>query len=239
MTTYLDSKAVERFHHDLDLIPQRYSELPQVITGIKGLGAGSPNPAESKAPLSITVVHLLDTAIPRVAMNLRMIVEEMTSDGQQAPSIERWLSLTELCTSIRQATWWLIGQPWVTEVTTDLHTLRVEMEDALGIIKEYKPKCRQCGEWLEAMDNGTWYSCPACGRKYVVAEDLKALGDAQYLRLEEVAQLLDVAYSTLRRWKSEYKWIRPIDYTAAGIALYDLDQVRTVRDTPIEDRACI
>ena len=146
MTTYLDSKAVERFHHDLDLIPQRYSELPQVITGIKGLGAGSPNPAESKAPLSITVVHLLDTAIPRVAMNLRMIVEEMASEGQQAPSIERWLSLTELCTSIRQATWWLIGQPWVTEVTTDLHTLRVEMEDALGIIKEYKPKCRQCGE---------------------------------------------------------------------------------------------
>ncbi|MBI4900925.1 MAG: MerR family transcriptional regulator [Actinobacteria bacterium] len=237
MTTFLDSQAVTRFHNDLGLIPQRYSELPNVITGIKGLGAGSPNPAESKAPLSVGVIHLLDTAIPRVGMNLRMIVEEMNDDGQQAPSIDRWMSLTELCETIRQTSWWLKDQPWATEVTKDLHALRVEMEQALGITQEYLPRCRTCDARVEPQDNGSWYLCVDCGRQYVIAEDLKALGAAQYLRAEEVAQLLDIPWSTLRYWK-RVGWVRPIETTAAGIALYDLDQVRVVRDTPPVDRVC-
>jgi len=265
MTVWLDSKAVEKLHDDLEQIPTLYADLPAVKTGIKGTSGGVHKPPASKPPLSIEVVTLLDIekkdadqyhetdprgkntatdildrygVIPRVGLWVRMIVEEMTDAGEHPPLIDGWLTLAELCQAIKLATPWLIGQQWVTELAQDMHALRAEIEAALGISQEFHPKCRNlwCGALLEPMDNDSWYECPGCKRKYTIAADLKALGGAQYLRGEEVAQLLDVPWSTLRYWKQE-KWIHPIAFTSEGIALFDLDQVRIVRDTPAQDRA--
>ncbi|HEY5482816.1 MAG TPA: hypothetical protein VIK31_03255 [Propionibacteriaceae bacterium] len=260
MTTWLDSKAVERFHDDLAAIPTLFADLPAVKTGIKDPTNGARKPPASKPPLSIEVVTLLDTekkdadeyqetdprghdvldrygVIPRIGLWLRMAVEEMTDAGETVPPIDGWMNLDQVCHSIQQLTPWLIGQQWVTELAQDMHALRAEIEAALGIAKEFKPRCRElwCGTLLDAMDNGSWYSCPGCKREYIIAEDLKALGDAQYLRDEEIAQLLDVPRSTVRYWK-QVGWVHAIATTASGVLLYDLDQVRIVRDTPPAER---
>lgn len=264
MTVWLDSKAVEHFHDDLETIPTLYADLPAVKTGIKSNGGGAHKPPASKPPLSIEVVSLLDIekkdadqyhetdprgkntatdildrygVIPRVGLWLRMIVEEMTDAGETPPAIAGWLTLSDLCQAIKQATPWLLGQQWVTELAADMHALRAEIEAALGIAKEFHPKCRNlwCGTLLEPMDNGSWYSCPGCKREYVIAADLQALGGAQYMTAADVAQLLDTPWSTIRYWKQE-KWIHPIAVTSEGIDLYDLDQVKAIRDTPADER---
>jgi len=272
MTTWLDSKAAERLSDDLEAIPALFADLPAVKTGIKDPSNGTHTPPASKPPLSIEVVTLLDTekkdadeyqetdprghdvldrygVIPRVGLWVRMTSEEMTDDNQTAPEITRFMTLAELCQTLKGASPWIITQQWSTELAQDLHALRSEIEQALGIKPVFEPRCRNlwCGTnhggvWLgtllEAMDNGTWYLCPNCKRDYKFAEDLKALGGAQYLRGEEVAQLLDIAWSTVRRFKAE-GWIRPIACTASGVALFDLDQVRTVNDTPPEQRVAL
>lgn len=260
MTAWLDSKAVERFHADLDEIPLLFADLPPVLTGIKGEGAGAHKPPASKPPLSMQIVSLMDTSlkdadewhetdprgrdvldrygvIPRVGLWVRMAIEEMDEAGEEHTPLDDWQTLRSLCGALKMYTGWLITQQWVTELASDMKALRTELEQATGVRKEFRPRCRNvfCGNLLDPMDHGSWYLCPACGRDYKVAADLEALGGAQYLRGEEVAQLLDIAWSTVRRFKSE-GWIRPIDYTSEGVALFDLDQVRTVRDTPIEDR---
>jgi len=263
MTVWLDSKAVEKLHDDLEQIPSLFADLPAVITGIKDPSNGARKPPASKPPLSIEVVTLLDTekkdadeyhetdprghdvldrygVIPRVGLWLRMTSEEMTDDGQTTPEITRFMTLAELCQTLKGASSWIITQQWSTELAADLHALRSEIEAALGIAKEFHPKCRNlwCGTLLEPMDNGSWYSCPGCKRDYKIGADLQALGGAQYLRGEEVAQLLDIAWSTVRRYKAE-GWVRPIAFTAQGVALFDLDQVRVVNDTPPEQRVAL
>ena len=263
MTTWLDSKAVEHFHDDLAAIPTLFADLPAVKTGIKNNDGGAHTPPASKPPLSMEVVSLLDTekkdadeyqetdprghdvldrygVIPRVGLWLRITAEEMTDAGERAPVITRFMTLAELCQTITYASSWIITQQWSTELAADMHALRTEIEQALGITPIFKPRCRNlwCGTLLEPMDNDSWYECPGCKRKYTIAEDLKALGGAQYLRGEEVAQLLDIAWSTVRRFKAE-GWIRPIACTASGVALFDLDQVRTVNDTPPEQRVAL
>jgi len=263
MTTWLDSKAVEHFHDDLAAIPTLFADLPAVKTGIKNNEGGAHTPPASKPPLSMEVVSLLDTGLkgakewretdprdrdvldrygvpPRVGLWARMMIEEMTDAGEHAPTVVYWSDLTDLLGAIKAATPWLITQQWVTELAQDMHALRTEIEQALGITPIFKPRCRNlwCGTLLEPMDNDSWYECPGCKRKYTIAEDLKALGGAQYLRGEEVAQLLDIAWSTVRRFKAE-GWIRPIACTASGVALFDLDQVRTVNDTPPEQRVAL
>lgn len=260
MTAHLNSKAVERFHADLDEIPLLFADLPPVLTGIKGEGSGAHQPPSSKPPLSMQIVHLLDGSlkdaaqwhetdprgrdvldrygvIPRVGLWVRMAIEEMDDGGEQHTPLDDWQTLSSLCGALKMYTGWLITQQWVTELVADMHALRSELEQATGVRKEFRPRCRNafCGNLLEPMDRGSWYMCPFCERKYVVAEDLEALGAAQYLRGEEVAQLLDIAWSTIRRFKVE-GWIRPVDYTSEGVALFDLDQVKAVRDTPIEQR---
>jgi MerR HTH family regulatory protein len=263
VTASLDSRAVERFHADLEAIPVLYADLPAVRTGIKGHRSGVRRPpATSRTPLSMEVVRLLDTGlkdpaqwretdprdrdvvdrwgvVPHVGLWVRMIAEKLDEVGEHPFSLgPDWCNLEALCHALKAATPWLIGQQWVTDLAADMHALRAEIEQALGIAPEFTPTCRSCAATLEAMDNGSWYTCPGCLRQYVVAADLKALGAAQYLRGEEVAQLLGVAWSTLRYWKRE-GWIRPVDYTSEGVALFDLDQCRVVRDTPSTARAVL
>jgi len=260
MTTWLDSKAAERLSDDLEAIPALFADLPAVKTGIKDPSNGTHTPPASKPPLSMEVVVLLDTekkdadeyqetdprghdvldrygVVPRIGLWLRMAIEEMTDAGETVPPIDGWMNLDTLCRSLGQVTSWIITQQWVTELADDLHALRAEIEQALGIAKEFKPRCRNlwCGTLLEPMDNGSWYECPGCKRKYVVAADLKALGGAQYMTSADVAQLLDVAYTTVRYWKTE-RFIRPMAWTAQGVELYDLDQVKAIRDTPPAER---
>ena len=256
MTTWLDSKAVEHFHDDLAAIPTLFADLPTVKTGIKNNNGGAHKPPASKPPLSMEVVTLLDTekkdadeyhetdprghdvldrygVIPRVGLWLRMTAEEMTDAGERAPEITRFMTLAELCQTITYASSWIITQQWSTELADDLHDLRVEIETALGISQEFHPKCRNlwCGTTLEPMDNGSWYSCPGCKRDYKIGADLQALGGAQYMTSADVAQLLDVAYTTVRYWRTE-KFIHPMAWTAQGVELYDYDQVKAIRDTP-------
>jgi MerR HTH family regulatory protein len=172
-----------------------------------------------------------------VALWVKLIDDELDAAGAHLFSLEDddWHNLATLCSVVASMTPWIITQPWAPELAEDLRAVRLKMEAVLGIAPEFTPKCRSCAATLEAMDNGSWYSCPACLREYVVAADLKALGAAQYLRGEEVAQLLGVAWSTLRYWKRE-GWIRPVDYTSEGVALFDLDQCRAVRDTAPDAR---
>jgi hypothetical protein len=269
MTSFLDSKAAERLADDLEAIPALFADLPAVKTGIKDPSNGTHTPPASKPPLSMEVLSLLDVArkgveewaetdprghdvldrygvIPHIGLWVRITIELMTGAGEHPPTVVYWSDLTDLLGALKAATPWLITQQWSTELAKDLHALRAEIEQALGIKPVFEPRCRNlwCGTnhggvWLgtllEAMDNGTWYLCPNCKRDYKFAEDLKALGGAQYLRGEEVAQLLDVPWSTLRYWKQEH-WIRPIASTSEGIALFDLDQVRAIRDTPADER---
>lgn len=267
MPALLNSKAVEQLHQDLDEITDLYLYLPAVKTGIKGSGEGSRRPAGSKPPLSVQVVTLLDTRAkdiaewddtdprdntildrygiaPRLGLWVRLTLEQIDDDPTSTNMIRLhpgdWTNVKSLCQALRLGTSWIIDQSWAPRFASAMHAVRAELEQALGIRAEFKPTCRNlfCGAILDPMDNGTWYECPMCYRKYTIAEDLKALGAAQYLRGEEVAQLLDIAWSTVRRFKSE-GWVRPITYTNAGIALFDLDQVRIVRDTPIEQRVKI
>lgn len=260
MTTRLDSKAAEKLADNLDAIPALFADLPAVKTGIKNNNGGAHTPPASKPPLSIEVVTLLDTekkdadeyqetdprdrdvldrygVIPRLGLWLRIAIEQMTNAGEHVPDIDGWMNLDTLCRSLSQVTSWVITQQWATAFAADMSALRAEIEAALGIAKEFKPRCRElwCGTLLDAMDNGSWYSCPGCKREYIIAEDLKALGDAQYLRDEEIAQLLDVPRSTVRYWK-QVGWVHAIATTASGVLLYDLDQVRIVRDTPPAER---
>jgi hypothetical protein len=262
VTAWLDSKQVAKLHADLTQIPTLYADLPNVLTGIKGIGGGGRKPPGSKPPLSVQVVSLLDGSLkdahewrttdprdrdvldrygvtPRVGLWVRLVADEMADAGERPVDVadEQWTDLAALCAALWQANAWIITQQWAGDLAHDMHTLRGELEQALGVHPEYKPKCRNvwCGGKLEPMDGGSWYRCPDCEREYVVAADLKALGEAQYLRGEDVAQLLDIAWSTLRRFKAE-GWVRPIAYTASGVALFDLDAVRLVRDTPVEER---
>lgn len=263
MSTWLDSRAVKQFHADLDEIPILFANLPAVLTGIKGNGNGARRPPSSKPPLSVQVVSLLDTqlkdadewhetdprgrdvldrygVVPRVGLWVRMAIEEMDDAGEQHTRLDDWQTLASLCGALKAYTSWLITQQWVTELVDDMKEIRSELEQATGVRKEFKPRCRNvfCGKTLEPQDNGSWYRCPFCEREYTVAADLVALGAAQYLRGEEVAQLLDIAWSTVRRFKAE-GWIRPIEHTSEGVALFDLDQVRVVRDTPVEHRKTV
>jgi hypothetical protein len=263
MTSWLDSKAAKRLSDDLEAIPALFADLPAVKCGIKDPTNNTHTPPASNPPLSMEVITLLDTekkdaaeyhetdprdrdvldrygVIPRLGLWLRIAVEQMTTAGEHVPDIDGWMNLDTLCRSLGQVTPWVITQHWSTAFAADLATLRAEIEQALGIAKEFKPRCRNlwCGTLLEPMDNGSWYSCPGCQRDYKIGADLQALGGAQYLRGEEVAQLLDIAWSTVRRFKAE-DWVRPIAYTAAGVALFDLDQVRAVRDTPPEQRVAL
>jgi hypothetical protein len=256
MTSWLDSKAAKRLSDDLKAIPALFADLPAVKTGIKDPTNGTHTPPASKPPLSIEVITLLDNAhkgveewhqtdprehdvldrygvIPHIGLWVRITIELMTNAGEHPPTVTSWSNLTDLLAAIKAATPWIITQQWSTKLAADLSALRSEIETALGIAKEFKPRCRNlwCGTLLEPMDNGSWYSCPGCKRKYVVAADLRALGGAQYMTSADVAQLLDVAYTTVRYWKTE-RFIRPMAYTAAGVELFDLDQVKAVRDTP-------
>jgi len=264
MTAWLDSKAAERLSDDLEAIPALFADLPAVKTGIKDPSNGTHTPPASKPPLSMEVVTLLDTAlkdadewaqtdprgkytatdildrygvVPRIGIWVRLTSEEMTDDGQTTPEITRFMTLAELCQTLKGASPWIITQQWSTELAQDMHALRAEIEAALGIAKEFKPRCRNlwCGALLEPMDNGSWYSCPGCKHEYIIAADLKALGGAQYLTSADVAQLLDVGYTTIRYWKTE-RFIRPMAYTASGVELFDLDQVKAIRDTPPAER---
>lgn len=260
MNAHLDSKAVERFHADLEEIPLLFSDLPPVLTGIKGEGSGAHQPPASKPPLSMQIVSLMDVSlkdadqwretdprgrdvldrygvVPRVGLWVRMAIEEMDDAGEQHAALDDWQTLDSLCGALKMYTGWLITQQWVTELVADMKTLRSELEQATGVRKEFRPRCRNvfCGNLLDPMDHGSWYLCPACGRDYKVAADLEALGGAQYLTSADVAQLLDVAYTTVRYWRTE-RFIRPMAWTSQGVELYDLDQVKAVRDTPPAER---
>ena len=63
MSTWLDSKSVERLHADLDEIPKLYADLPAIKTGVRTGGSGVHYPPGSKPPLSVQVVSLLDTRL--------------------------------------------------------------------------------------------------------------------------------------------------------------------------------
>lgn len=269
MTTTLDARTIEQLHADLTEIPNLYAYLPQVITGVTGNAgdhkAGSrvlistlvidlldkrmKNAVEWNVPKG-TPVQWLDPrgndltgfgVIPRLTLWLHMILDELDQlDVHPDIDEDGWHDTRTLCETLRTTASWIITQPWAAEFVAEIHQIRHALREAFNLTDPYVPTCLNtwCGAKLQPMHGGSWYRCPTCNREQVIAEDLKALGGAQYLRGEEVAQLLDIAWSTVRHYKAE-GWVRPIAYTAVGVALFDLDQVRIVRDTPTEQRVAL
>jgi len=255
--THLNSRQAEQLQRHLDEIPGLYLGLNDVAGTRRGTPGGGRRPPGSKPAADLTVVHLTDVRvkdwrwwkatdpreyddldrygiIPGLGLWLRVIVDDMDDDPDATPldvDDDDWRNIERLCHHLRACVPWMLGQEQVIELAGDMRKLHGQLERAHGIRREYRPRCRQlgCGAVLEPEDNGSWYRCGDCGRHYTVAEDLRALGQAQYLPSEDVAQLLDVKWSTFRSWVARGH-IRPVATTAFGQALFDLDQVREVRD---------
>jgi hypothetical protein len=265
--TSLDLRTIEQLHSDLTEIPNLYAYLPQVITGITGKAgdhkAGSrvplatlvvdlldkrmKNAVEWNVPKG-TPAQWLDPrgnnldgfgVIPRLTLWLHMILDELDQlDVHPDIDEDGWHDTRTLCETLRTTASWIITQPWAAEFITEIHTIRHNLREAFGLTDPYVPTCLNswCGAKLQPMHSGSWWRCPACEREQVIAEDLQALANTQHLPAEEVAQILEVAWSTVRFWRRE-RWIYPVDRTSAGVALYDLEAVRTVKDTPLAQRA--
>jgi predicted RNA-binding Zn-ribbon protein involved in translation (DUF1610 family) len=250
MTAWLDSKAVERFHADLDEIPLLFADLPPVLTGIKGEGSGVHQPPSSKPPLSMQIVSLLDTSlkdaaqwqetdprgrdvldrygvIPRVGLWVRMTAEEMDDAGEQHTALDDWQTLGTLCGALKMYTGWLITQQWVTELAADMKALRSELEQATGVRKEFKPRCRWCHHLLEPQDGYSWFLCPACGADFTYQAEMRALLAVQDTTGPQVASLLGISWERIRQWKTR-GLVTPTGRDSQRRDLFSIDAVAQV-----------
>ena len=84
--------------------------------------------------------------VPRIAIWVRVIDEEMDEAGEHMLTLEDadWYDIGALCAAIKTATSWIITQQWVTELALDIRDMKGELRSTLGIRPEFIPKCRYC-----------------------------------------------------------------------------------------------
>jgi len=253
MTAWLDSKAVERLHADLEEIPKLYADLPAILTGVKTGGSGVHYPPGSKPPLSVQVVSLLDTrlkdaaqwretdpcgsdvldrygVIPRVGLWVRMIDEEADAAGEHMFTLDDadWRNLEALCKAIKAATSWIITQQWITELADDMGRIAAELRSTLGIRPEFKPKCRWCAYRCVPQDGGTWFLCPNCGADYTWQGEVSALLAVQDMTGPQCADHLGLTWVRIRKWH-ERGLLPSIGKDAHGRKLFAIDAVARVQ----------
>jgi len=255
MSPWLNSKAVEKLHADLDEIPKLYLDLPAILTGLKTGGSGVHYPPGSKPPLSIQVVALLDTrlkncqvwletdprttdtgdrygVIPTIGLWARSIDDDLADAGEVPLGLDGddWGNIATLCAAIKRATGWIIEQQWATEFADDIHGIRSELNQALGIRPEFIPKCRYCRNVTVPQDNGTWFRCPACGADFTWQAEVNALLAVQEMTGPQCAMHLGMGpggWGRIRQWQTR-GLVKTIGKDTKGRNLFSVDAVARV-----------
>ena len=170
--------------------------------------------------------------VPRIALWVRLIDEEMDEAGEHTLTLEAadWSSIVALCAAIRLVTPWLIAQQWVTELAQDMAALRAELRSALGIRPEFIPKCRYCRNKCEPQDGGTWFRCPACGADFTWQAEVNALLAVQEMTGPQCAMHLGMGpggWGRIRQWQTR-GLVKTIGKDTKGRNLFSVDAVARV-----------
>ena len=170
--------------------------------------------------------------VPRIAIWVRVIDEEMDEAGEHMLTLEDadWHDIGALCAAIKTATSWIITQQWVTELALDIRDMKGELRSTLGIRPEFIPKCRYCLNKCEPQDNGTWFRCPACGADFTWQGEVAALIAVQDGTGPQVAAQLGISWERIRQWKAR-GLVTKVGKDARGRDLFSIDAVaRVYRD---------
>lgn len=215
---------------DLVALPGLLEELAQCKTerdpGIKRSGKVTGSPS----PVRLDVVHLADDerkpgwdgedprlqqlgdrygAAATLESWVRVMFEEILEDDRPELA-EHATAATE--TSVLLEVWdWIIEQPWAGELADDVTSLASQVRNALGIRREYQPRCRYCRDLVHPVEGDTqhrttWEACAyglcsGCGATFPKGPALDALAQVQPpIPLREVADLVGVPLRTLQRW---------------------------------------
>ncbi|MDO5533217.1 MAG: MerR family DNA-binding transcriptional regulator [Propionibacteriaceae bacterium] len=214
--------------------------------------AGKPG---SRAPLNLAVVHLADTrhkpgwhgldpqaqavtsrfgVLPSLELWVRHVRDHMSNTGTTYPPLAARPTVATECRWLADTLTYTLAHEWAPTLADDIRHLDSQLGAILGERPEYRPRCRVLGcqntdgtrTPLEPHDNATWYACPACGRQYTLAADLKALGQTQpAMTGPEVAQALGLSKHTIRSWASR-GLLTHEGRDHKGRKVYDLDLVR-------------
>lgn len=162
MTTHRE-RALGQARADLVALPDLVAELARLVadrhhdtTGYRGKVIGSP------APLQIPVVHLVDVRHkprwhgedPRhapiadrygIAPALETWVRVLAEELPEWPDLTERATVRSECATLVEHWAWITEQEWATELAQDVTTMASQVRAALGVPKEQRYACPECG----------------------------------------------------------------------------------------------
>lgn len=245
-------------------IPDLYRQLPAIDEpdrADQGEPNDDPRPAGGtyRAPINLTSWHLKDwrikhgwhdhnpadsTTIDRfgVGPSLRWWVQAIANTmpatvarpdlptGRDIPALAGWLT---------DVTTYVYAQPWAAVHVRDIAAIHARLTETVTGRKPWIPCCGQCARdgrrvTLHPQDDGSWYWCGHCGKTYMPGT-LGNLGRQQPpMTGQEIAQQLDIPWSTVRRW-NHAGLLAPVKRNRAGRKLYHLADALRVKER-VRDR---
>ncbi len=216
-------------------LPNDVALLPDMANTSNGQPAPS-SPANQRIPIKAAVLDVPEQIAVTLAHWIHIAHHDMDDDpGLPEPTI------TSMCDWLLRHLLWITTGPWslrdddttdtvLHQFTHDLRLLRTHTQAILGERDPYTPRCDQCGQRLEAMDDNSWYRCTNHNPIRIIdhwAEIGRLTAIQPPMTINELSAAIDVPTGTIGRWVAAGA-LTPTTDAKRG-RLFDVWQARQVK----------